>query len=425
AAPRDAAPASPPQHRAQAPAARSTAVHRPDRSNRYGARPGEVRLAVRYGALVLVALVVSAMRTGFESDAGDGDAVFAVYPETSRSTVAQSPTKENAGATEIDTGRQAQARPVIDIPEHVAANRKDSREPQASAVAQIPAAAELHPAPQPPAMHRQATESARDVTPGSTALPAPAQQPEPLSENSQVALADNVDPLPQTITPPVADAALTDEPVSRPAEVEFASEEVAETTAPEPVAEQEPQANGEDSATPSAADLRQQKIDDLLARGHQALREERLLIPADNNAYNYFREVLGMDPDNTAARDGIERIVRRYALFAKRALDRHDEAKTRQYIERGLRVRADDRQLLSLQHNLDTWLARLEEEARQIPELPPPPPLPTTASQGQPNDFIARLKAFFTQGRNTGQDDTGQDARHAVSVEDRGQPVPR
>lgn len=416
---RDSAPVSPAQHRPQAPAARSAAVHRPDTSNRYSARPGEVRLAVKYGALIMVALAVSAMRTWFDSNAGDHEAVFAVDPETPAPLAAQPPTLENTDVFDLETGRQASAWPVTDTRERGAASRQDSRNQEALAVEQVPATVAVQTVPEPPAIQTRAVQPPRDVTPGSTAFPetAAAQQPEPIPDNNQVARADPADPLPHTIAAPVAHPPVIHKPVSPPAAAAFTSREAAEPAAPEPAAEQEPQsqAYAADSGASSPADLRQQKIDDLIARGRRALDEDRLLIPSENNAHNYFREVLSVDPDNPAARDGIEQIVRRYVLFAERALDRHDEEKTRLYIKRGLSVRPNDRRLLSLQGSLNTWLARLEAEARQvIPDLPPPPPLPAESSPRQPNNFVSRLKAFFSQGQNTGQD---------ISVEDRGQPV--
>ena len=69
---------------------------------------------------------------------------------------------------------------------------------------------------------------------------------------------------------------------------------------------------------------REDKIAALLAQGQQSLRQFRLLTPAGDNANHYFKEVLALDPGNPVARDGINQIVERYALLARRANERHD-----------------------------------------------------------------------------------------------------
>ena len=60
-------------------------------------------------------------------------------------------------------------------------------------------------------------------------------------------------------------------------------------------------------------------IDRLLATAGEDLRANRLTTPAGDNAWENFREVLRMDPDNAAALRGIGTIIERYmALTSER-----------------------------------------------------------------------------------------------------------
>ena len=57
---------------------------------------------------------------------------------------------------------------------------------------------------------------------------------------------------------------------------------------------------------------RERLIADTLYEALQALDNDRLLTPLDDNAHGRFKRVLAMDPENEIAIDGLERIVLRY-----------------------------------------------------------------------------------------------------------------
>lgn len=157
----------------------------------------------------------------------------------------------------------------------------------------------------------------------------------------------------------------------------------------------------DDPVAPAPVSL-ETKIEKLLSLGKQALNEDRLLIPSGNSAHYYYKKVLTLDPGNTNANAGIERIVRRYAQYAERALEREDEEKTKVYIGRGLRIRPADSQILALQERMNAWLSRIELEAMQLPVAPPPPPLQLPVAEPptpEPKGFMSRLKAFFSKDR--------------------------
>ena len=71
-------------------------------------------------------------------------------------------------------------------------------------------------------------------------------------------------------------------------------------------------------------------IPDILYAALQALSEDRLLTPVDDNAHGRFKRVLSMDPKNELALEGLQDIVARYLQLAGESMNRgiFDEAET-------------------------------------------------------------------------------------------------
>ena len=65
-----------------------------------------------------------------------------------------------------------------------------------------------------------------------------------------------------------------------------------------------------------------ERIDDLLERARVDLADLRLTRPAGDSAYDRYRQVLELDPDNTDAREGLQAIVERYHGLVEEALVR-------------------------------------------------------------------------------------------------------
>ncbi len=142
---------------------------------------------------------------------------------------------------------------------------------------------------------------------------------------------------------------------------------------------------------------REEKIATLLAQGRQSLRRFRLLTPAGDNANQYFKEVLALDPGNTDARNGFNLIAERYVVLARRAYERHDSKLARLYISRGLRVRPGNRDLLALQDSMRQPPVTARETAAEVSPVvevslavEPPPEQP---------GFFSLLKSLFTWKR--------------------------
>lgn len=77
----------------------------------------------------------------------------------------------------------------------------------------------------------------------------------------------------------------------------------------------------------SSADSRRM-IPDILYEALQALSEDKLLTPVDDNAHGRFKRVLAMDPQNELALEGLQDIVERYLQLAEESMRRglFDEA---------------------------------------------------------------------------------------------------
>jgi hypothetical protein len=66
-----------------------------------------------------------------------------------------------------------------------------------------------------------------------------------------------------------------------------------------------------------------ERITDLLDRAQTDLAELRLTRPAGNNAYERYRQVLEIDPENTRALEGLQAIVERYHGLVEDAISRN------------------------------------------------------------------------------------------------------
>ena len=71
----------------------------------------------------------------------------------------------------------------------------------------------------------------------------------------------------------------------------------------------------------------EEQIADSLARGQMAIATDRLTDPRGNNAVEYFRAVLALQPDNADARTGLEAVGARLEARVVEALQAHDPAR--------------------------------------------------------------------------------------------------
>ena len=144
-----------------------------------------------------------------------------------------------------------------------------------------------------------------------------------------------------------------------------------------------PQADTADEAAAVLAEV--ERLNVLAAK---ALARYRLLLPEDDNAYGYYRQVLALDPDNGEAYAGLSQIVQKYGEMAENAFDKSDLVKAELYVERALSVDPGHSESLVLRDRIERAIADVEatrqaaaeraaaesEAARQRRQEPPAEP---------------------------------------------------
>ncbi len=116
-----------------------------------------------------------------------------------------------------------------------------------------------------------------------------------------------------------------------------------------------------------------QQIADSLARGEMAMATDRLIDPRGNNAVEYFRSVLALQPDNAAARAGLERVGAKLEVRVVEALQARDPARGATALAALQRAVPDHPRLDALRAELLT----LSRGMRAPISVAPPPAQPT------------------------------------------------
>ncbi len=70
---------------------------------------------------------------------------------------------------------------------------------------------------------------------------------------------------------------------------------------------------------PTQQSEKERVIADILFEGLQALEDDRLLTPLEDNAYSRFQRVLALDNENQIAKEGVEKILLRYVALSQQA----------------------------------------------------------------------------------------------------------
>ncbi len=145
-----------------------------------------------------------------------------------------------------------------------------------------------------------------------------------------------------------------------------------------------------ETASPDLQAPQSPEVELLLEKAELALSENRLMAPAGDNAYGYYREVLALDPANGQAQAGVQRIIARYRELAQQSLKKGDRADARRYASRGLTLAPRDRQLLAIQRQASR--PRVRKAQREAPEA--------AAAQREKPELLDRIEAWLRSGRN-------------------------
>ena len=92
---------------------------------------------------------------------------------------------------------------------------------------------------------------------------------------------------------------------------------------------------------PSQPSQQERLVADTLFEGLQALDQDKLLSPVDDNAYSRFQRVLAIDPANEIALEGIEQILLRYVELSEEASRRGQFSDAESFLEKAAFVDKD------------------------------------------------------------------------------------
>ena len=92
----------------------------------------------------------------------------------------------------------------------------------------------------------------------------------------------------------------------------------------------------------------QARIQQYLDLAEQRLGEGLLILPEDDSAVHYFRQVLGWEPDNLLALAGINRVAQRFIDQSEAAYSRREYNLALAQIKQGLEAEPDNERLLAL-----------------------------------------------------------------------------
>lgn len=109
-------------------------------------------------------------------------------------------------------------------------------------------------------------------------------------------------------------------------------------TTPAPEAASAGETDGDAAVEPAAAIA---PVQTLLGGAAEDLAALRLTTPAGNNAYEKYQQVLALEPENTAARRGIEAIASRYVQLAYAAMDKDKREQAAGYLDKAATLGAN------------------------------------------------------------------------------------
>jgi protein TonB len=118
-------------------------------------------------------------------------------------------------------------------------------------------------------------------------------------------------------------------------------------------------------AAPAPANVSAMSTDQLLAEASKAVREERLLSPAGNNAFEYYLKVLERQPDNEVAKEALRETFPFGANEAEQEINNRNFAEAQREI--GLLAKADPENytLTILRSKLDAQRKTASQEQQQ------------------------------------------------------------
>lgn len=109
---------------------------------------------------------------------------------------------------------------------------------------------------------------------------------------------------------------------------------------------------------------RQQQRDELLYLAEQALEQDRLMRPAEDNAFMWYQQVIALDELNTQAHWGMRRITRRYLQLAEQAFEDAEPSRAEYLLNSALQVAATPQQVQLIR---DKYKDQLKDKVFALP----------------------------------------------------------
>lgn len=110
---------------------------------------------------------------------------------------------------------------------------------------------------------------------------------------------------------------------------------------------------------------RQRQIDELLGLAEQALDEDRLMLPADDNAFMWYKQVMELDELNPPAHWGMRQITQRYLELAEQAFAAAQPSRAEYLLNSALQVAATPQQVQLIR---DKYRDQLKDKVFALPE---------------------------------------------------------
>lgn len=198
--------------------------------------------------------------------------------------------------------------------------------------------------------------------------------------------------------------------------------------APSPQAAAAPPAETPPSVTAAQkAAQKQTAIRQLLASAHNDLAALRLTSPQGNNAAEKYRRVLTLDADNTAAQQGLVRIVEKYVTLCDEAVSTLSFDRADEYLDSAAQFNLKSDQITAARRRV---AAARDAHARKalIAQRPASAPPPKAEPTGRPNHgdrfsntmgmtFVYIAPGSFTMGSPKNEAGRNRDeTRHKVTL---------
>ncbi|MCP3670799.1 MAG: serine/threonine protein kinase [Gammaproteobacteria bacterium] len=103
----------------------------------------------------------------------------------------------------------------------------------------------------------------------------------------------------------------------------------------------------------------------LLKQAESALKQYQLTTPKETSAYTCYKKVLAFEPKNIEAQIGMDKIADKYYFLARKAEERWNYTRARQYVNTGLEVRPRHGRLLRLQQEQRQGKRKLDRSLKQ------------------------------------------------------------